>query len=138
MSRKINFPHSSTGGTYMDHLSSIHSEIFKPLILLRRLRCKMSSYMLLTSASQVLCEVGRHFAANFIDPSGETWREFPHRRGHPVPFRGLYHSQLHSSVFRRCFFDVFRSSKRREFGDNRPFWWIFSIWSLDCYQMYIA
>ena len=130
MSRKINFPHSSTGGTYMDHLSSIHSEIFKPLILLRRLRCKMSSYMLLTSASQVLCEVGRHFAANFIDPSGETWREFPHRRGHPVPFRGLYHSQLHSSVFRRCFsmFFAARSEENLEITDRFGGFFRFGPW----------
>lgn len=93
--------------------------------LLRRLRYKMSSYMLLTSASQVLREVGRHFAANFPSiifdwhPSGETWREFPYRRGHPVPFRGTIHS-----FTARCFDHVFCCLKRRELGDNRPFWYV--------------
>ena len=57
-------------------------------------------------------------------PSGETWREFPHRRSHPVPVRGTIHS-----FTAQCFDNVFCSSKRRELGENRSFWriclWIF-------------
>lgn len=118
----------------MDHLSSIHSEIFKPLILLRRLRCKMSSYMLLTSASQVLCEVGRHFAANFSSVFFD-WSIRWNLAGissSPRPSSPFqrYHSQLHSSVFRRCFsmFFAARSEENLEITDRFGGFFRFGPW----------